>query len=206
MSEASFTLLLEQWGTGDAQALEALMPIAYAELRRLAMLQMRRERATHTLQPTALVHEAFLRLAGQNVTAWRSRGQFFGLASQLMRRILVDHARRRLSGKRGGGELKLTLDELESELESGAEAAALGGTGSATPERLSDLLALDTALRQLEAVDARQARIVELRFFAGLTIEEIAALLRISHATIKRDWIMARAWLTQAMSGPQAVP
>lgn len=203
MSEAPITVLLERWGAGDECALEQLMRVTYTELRRLAVRHMRQERLTHTLQPTALVHEAFLRLVDQKGSSWRSRSQFFCLASQLMRRILVDQARRRLSAKRGGRAVQLTLDELELELEQqGGDESSPGGLRH--PERLNDVLAIDAALRQLEALDERQARIVELRFFAGLEMDEIAQALQLSSATIKRDWTMARAWLSRALAAPGA--
>jgi RNA polymerase sigma factor (TIGR02999 family) len=206
MSQAPITLLLEQWAAGDTQALDQLIPLTYPELRRLAARHMRREPTTNTLQPTALVHEAFLRIAGQKDTSWRTRAQFFGFASQIMRRILVDRARRRLSSKRGGGALKMTIDELESELDAQGASVAAQVDLAATQRQLSDILAVDAALRQLEALDARQARIVELRYFGGLTIDEIAQTLQLSNTTIKRDWIMARAWLSRALAASRAPP
>jgi len=155
------------------------MPLVYAELRRLAHHYLQRERSNHTLQSTALVHEAYLRLAGENVPQWQNRAHFFGIAAHLMRQILVEHARSHAAAKRGGSACKLTLDE----------AVAL-------PERVDvDLVALDDALKNLAKLDEQQSRIVELRFFAGLTIEDTSEVLGISAATVKRDWMSARAYL-----------
>jgi RNA polymerase sigma factor (TIGR02999 family) len=177
------TRLLGQWGQGDAQALEALTPLVYNELRRLAKSHLRRERADHTLQGTALVHEAYMRLVDQRNVVWRNRNHFYGLASELIRRILVDHARAKVAAKRGGNNLKLSLDE------------------GLTPadEKDLDLVALDDALQALARADAQQSRIVELRYFGGLTIEETADVLEISPATVKRDWAMAKAFLKREM-------
>ena len=155
------------------------MPLVYDELRRLAQHYLRRERADHTLQSTALVHEAYVRLVGQNSPAWQSRAHFFGIAARLMRQILVEHARAHQAVKRGGDSFKLTLED----------AAAL-----AQPANV-DVVALDDALKKLSALDARQSRIVELRFFAGLTIEDAAEVMELSPATITREWTIARAWL-----------
>jgi RNA polymerase sigma-70 factor, ECF subfamily len=155
------------------------MPLVYDELRRLAQHYLRRERADHTLQSTALVHEAYVRLVGQASPPWQSRAHFFGIAARLMRQILVEHARAHQAAKRGGNAFKLTLED----------ASAL-----AQPADV-DLVALDDALRKLSALDARQSRIVELRFFAGLTIEDAAEVLKISPATVAREWTIARAWL-----------
>lgn len=177
-TETDVTRLLQGWRAGDREAAERLMERVYDELRRLARRRLSGERAGHTLQPTALVHEAYMKLAGQRVD-WRSRAHFFALAATAMRRILVSHARKRRAAKRGGGALTLTLDE------------GLAGGG----ERDLDLLALDRALAGLAALDPRQARIVELRYFAGLTIEETAEAVGVSPATVKLDWQMARAWL-----------
>jgi RNA polymerase sigma factor (TIGR02999 family) len=206
MSEAPITVLLEQWAAGDARALDQLIPLTYTELRRLAARHMRGERTTNTLQPTALVHEAFLRIAGQKDTSWQSSAQFLSFASQIMRRILVDQARRRLSGKRGGGALRMTLEELESELDVEGASVAADVDLPATQGQLNDILAVDEALRQLETLDARQARIVELRYFGGLTVDEIAQTLQLSNTTIKRDWIMARAWLSRALATSRTAP
>ena len=173
------TGLLRRWSEGDKQALEGLLPLVYEELRALAASCFRSERPDHTLQPTALVHEAYLRLIGQEHVAWQNRAHFFGIAAQMMRRILVDHARARHAAKRGGGQVTLMLDD----------AVAL------PKQRNVDLLALDAALTELAELDARQSQIVELRFFAGLSIEDTARVLAISPATVKREWATARAWL-----------
>jgi RNA polymerase sigma factor (TIGR02999 family) len=173
------TQLLVHWGRGDKQALDRLMPLVYDELHRMASRYLRRERQEHTLQTTALINEAYLRIVDQNRVNWQNRAHFFGVAAQMMRRILVDHARSHLYAKRGGGAQKLTLDEA-----------------IATPqERDLDLVALDDALTTLAEIDPQQSRIIELRFFGGLTIEETAEVLSISPATVKRDWNMAKAWL-----------
>lgn len=161
------------------------MPLVYQELRGLAHRHLQAEREGHTLQSTALVHEAYMRLAGQNPPQWQNRAHFFAVAAQLMRQILVDYARAFRSAKRGGGAVKLTLDEA-----------------MIAPQTLDiDLLALDLALKELESLDPQQGRIVELRYFAGLTIEDISEVLDISPATVKRDWTTARAWLHRQMSG-----
>ena len=173
------TQLLVHWGKGDKQALDRLMPLVYDELHRMASRYLRRERQGHTLQTTALINEAYLRIVDQDRVNWQNRAHFFGVAAQMMRRILVDHARSHLYAKRGGGAQKLTLDEA-----------------IATPqERDLDLVALDDALTTLAEIDPQQSRIIELRFFGGLTIEETAEVLNISPATVKRDWNMAKAWL-----------
>jgi len=181
------TQLLHQWRGGNRAALEELLIEVYDELRRLARRHMRREREGHTLQTTALVHEAFLKLVDQRNVDWQSRGHFFGLASQLMRRILVDHARRVGRAKRGGGMPVMSLDAAGEIADSGSNTA--------------DVFLLDSALRKLEAFDATQGRIVELRFFGGLTIEETADLLGVSPMTIKRDWAVAKAWLYRELAG-----
>jgi RNA polymerase sigma factor (TIGR02999 family) len=179
------TELLLRWRGGDRQALDALMPLVYAELRRLAQHYIRQERPDHTLQSTALVHEAYVRLVGQNLPEWRSRAHFFGVAAQLMRQILVDHARHRQAEKRGGAApCKLTLDEGLLQ----------------TPDRDLDVILLDDALRDLAALDPQQSRIVELRFFAGLTIDDTSEVMGISPATVSRDWTSARAWLHREIS------
>lgn len=173
------TKLLVRWREGDRAALEQLMPLVYEELRRLAHHYLQRERSDHTLQSTALVHEAYLRLAGGNVPQWQNRAHFFGIAAHIMRQILVEYARGHSAAKRGGSAYKLTLD------------AAL-----AVPEPCNiDIVALDDALKNLAVLDEQQSRIVELRFFAGLTIEDTSEVLGISPATVKRDWTSARAWL-----------
>jgi RNA polymerase sigma factor (TIGR02999 family) len=177
------TELLVRWRQGDRQALDALIPLVYEELRRIAQHFLHRERPGHTLQSTALVHEAYVRMVGQNLPQWQSRAHFFGIAAQLMRQILVDHARSRQAVKRGGDPVKLSLDE-----------------STALPEQKDlDLIALDDALRSLSELDAQQSRIVELRYFAGLTIEDTSEVMGISPATVKRDWATARAWLQREM-------
>jgi RNA polymerase sigma factor (TIGR02999 family) len=176
------TVLLRAWSKGDLEAGERLIPLVYAELRRQAARYLRRERRDHTLRPTALVHEAYLRLAGQKPGAWQGRGQFFGVAAQVMRRILVDHARRHKAGKRGGSWCRVSLDAIDRQ---GVPAAA----GDV------DLVALEEALTELALLDAGKARLVELRFFAGLSLEETAEVLGVSPSTVSREWKMARAWL-----------
>ena len=172
------TQLLVDWGQGDQQALNRLMPIVYDELHRLAGRYLRRERPDHTLQSTALVHEAYMKLVDQKRVSWKNRTQFFGVAAQLIRRILVDHARRHGAAKRGPA-YKLSLDDAIAEAE----------------QPNTDLVALDDALTRLANIDPQQSRIVELRFFGGLSIDETAEALGISPSTVKRDWNMARAWL-----------
>jgi RNA polymerase sigma factor (TIGR02999 family) len=179
------TGLLRRWSEGDPQALEALIPLVYEELRRLAASYLRSERPGHTLQPTALVHEAYLRMLGQKNVLWQNRTHFFGIAAQMMRRILIDDARRRSAAKRDGGPLRVDLDVLEN--------------GEASVDRATELLALDRALEQLEKLDPRQARIVELRFYGGLTVEETSEVAGISTATVKREFRIARAWLRQEL-------
>lgn len=180
------TQLLVNWSQGDQAALNDLMPLVYQELRRLAAGYLRRERSDHTLQSTALVHEAFLRLIDQNRIQWQNRAHFFGVAAQMIRRILVDHARTQNRVKRGAGAPKLSLDE----------AIALPNSGSDV-----DLVSLDDALSRLAALDPQQSRIVELRFFAGLSIDETAEVVGVSPATVKREWTMAKAWLYQNLGG-----
>jgi RNA polymerase sigma factor (TIGR02999 family) len=173
------TALLGRLSGGNPEAADALAPLIYSELHRLAVSCMRRERTGHTLQPTALVNEAYLRLVGQREVQWKSRAHFYGIAGQIMRRILLDFARKRLSAKRGGAGWKVTLDE-----------------GMVIAEdRLDDILLIDAALNRLAQLDERQSRIVELRFFAGLSFEETAAALELSTITVKRDWNSAKAWL-----------
>lgn len=179
------TNLLLRWGGGDREALDALTPMVYDELRKLAGRYLRRERSDHTLQSTALVHEAYLRLIDQRNVRWQNRAQFFGLAAELIRRILVDHARARQAAKRGGSAYKLTLDEALD----------------ASAPRDLDLVRLDDVLEGLAKIDLQQSRVVELRFFAGLTIEETAEVLGISPATVKRDWLVAKAWLRRELTG-----
>lgn len=178
------TQLLVAWNQGNPAALDQLLPVVYDELRRLARSYLRRERPDHTLQATALVHEAYLRLIDQNQVTWQNRAHFFGIAAQMMRRILVNHALAKKTEKRGGLQHKLPLDEAVS----------------FAAQREVDLVALDDALKTLESLDPQQSRIVELRFFAGLSIEETAEVLNISPATIKRDWSTAKIWLRREIS------
>jgi RNA polymerase sigma-70 factor, ECF subfamily len=178
------TQLLIDWSKGDQAALERLMPLVYSELRRLAGNYLRRERGEHTLQPTALVNEAYLKLVDQRNAKWQNRAHFFGISAQLMRRILVDHARRHEAVKRGGtGQQRISITSAERLAKQ--------------PE--VDLLALNEALDELAKMDPQQSRIVELKFFGGLSIEEIAEVLGIGHATVERDWKMARAWLRRQL-------
>jgi RNA polymerase sigma factor (TIGR02999 family) len=175
--------LLAEWGQGNEEARDALMPVVYDELRRLARRHLWHERPDHTLQSAALVNEAYLRLAGQKAPQWRNRAHFFGVAAQLMRHILVDHARSRHAAKRGGGATLLALDAEVSV----AEKPAI------------DLVTLDDALGKLAELDAQQARVIEMRFFGGLSIEETAVVLDVSSATVKREWVTARAWLRREL-------
>jgi RNA polymerase sigma factor (TIGR02999 family) len=184
-SSKGITAILATLGAGDQEALKSLIPLVYDELRRLARYHLNRERSDHTLQSTALVNEAYMRLAGQELRI-QNRAHFFAIASQLMRQILVDYARRHRAGKRGAGVCMLTLDEQ----------VALPQTRSV------DVVALDDALNTLAQLDPQQCRIVELRFFGGLSIDETSEVLRISAATVKRDWATARVWLRREISGP----
>jgi RNA polymerase sigma-70 factor, ECF subfamily len=183
-SQKSITRLLKEGSRGDKGALDELLPLVYQELRRLAEAYMSRERDNHTLQPTALVHEAYLRLIDQKSVDWQNRAQFFGLAAQMMRRILITHAQTRRRLKRGGPEERLSLDEAVSFF----------------TERDVDLAALDEALSRLESFDPQQGRMVELRFFGGLSVEETAAVMGISPATVKREWATAKLWLKRELS------
>ena len=178
-SRNDITGLLSAYKNGNRAALDELFPLIYDELKRVAAHKLKNERADHTLQPTALVHEAYLRMIEQNSVDWTNRVQFFGLAAEMMRRILTNHAIARNSDKRGGKNLKIELDE-----------AVLFATG-----REIDLIALDEALNELEKIDSKQAKIVELKFYTGLKVEEIAELMDISDSTVKREWRMAKAWL-----------
>jgi RNA polymerase sigma factor (TIGR02999 family) len=178
------TRLLQDWTSGKEQALDRLMTQIQRELRKLAASYLRKERPDHTLQATALVNEAFLKLIDQRAVKWQNRAHFFGIAAQAMRRILVDHARAHSAGKRGDGVRKVSLDE----------AVMVGGAVD------TDLLALDEALTRLAAIDPQQSRVVELRFFGGLTMEETAEVMRISPATVGREWRMAKAWLFAEVS------
>lgn len=183
--------LLRAWSQGDGQARDDLLPLVYAELRAQAVRYMQRERRDHTLQPTALVHEAYVRLIGQAHVSWQNRAHFFGLASEMMRRILVDHARKHHAAKRPGAALRVAWDE----------------SAGATPPLDCELLLLDQALAELAARDPRQARVVELRYFGGLSEQETAEVLTVSRATVTRDWQVARAWLFRRMTlGVTEVP
>jgi len=177
---ADLTGLLVQWSQGDQKALDRLMPLIYAECRRIAAHHLQHERPDHTLDPTALVHELYLRLADQRRATWENRAQFFGIAAQLMRRILVDYARARRATKRGGSALLLSLD---------------AAVDTPNASRSEDVLAIDDALQRLTLLDAEQVRIIELRFFAGLTVEETAHVVGRSPRTVKREWRVAKAWL-----------
>ncbi len=179
------TLLLAKWANGNQKALDELTPLVYKELRQLAASYLRKERLGHTLQPTALVHEAYLRLVDQTSPSWQNRAHFFGVAARLMRQILVDHARRRQARKRAGSRFKVSLEEALS-FQQG---------------RSRDLLALDSSLNALEKIDARKCKAVELRYFGGLSMEEIAQSLEISAITVRRDLRMAEAWLHHEMQG-----
>jgi RNA polymerase sigma factor (TIGR02999 family) len=183
------TQLLIDWGNGDEKALDKLMPLVYSELRRLASNYLRRERQNHTLQPTALVNEAYLKLIDQKTAKWQNRAQFFGVAAQLMRRILVDHARQHLAAKRGGS------DQQRLSITSAGQL----GANQLASEPATDLLALHEALNELAEMDLQQSRIVELKFFGGLSIDETVEVLGIGHATVERDWKMARAWLRRQL-------
>jgi len=186
-SQQQVTQLLADWSDGDEGALDKLIPLVQPELHRLAHHYMRRERAGHTLQTTALLNEAYLQLVDDSTRNWQNRTHFMAGAAQLMRRIMVDHARERCSLKRGGGALRVTLDD-----------AAL-----VTEKRSEELLALDEALERLTAQDPRKSRIVELRYFGGLTEEETAAFLKMSDRTVRREWRMARTWLYRVLIGKE---
>jgi RNA polymerase sigma factor (TIGR02999 family) len=180
---ANITRLLIAWGGGDQAALEALAPHIHQELHRLAAGYMSRERPGHVLQATALVNEAFLRLVDWKEVQWNNRAHFFGVAAQMMRRVLVDYARARGRAKRGGGALQVSLSEAAD-----------------SPQPPGDLLALDEALHYLEKLDPRQARVIEMRFFGGLSLEETAEAMHVSVGTVRRDWSLARAWLFRELS------
>ena len=186
-SQQEVTRLLEDWSGGDEDALEKLIPLIQPELHRLAHHYMSRERAGHTLQTTALLNEAYLRLVDNPKRDWHNRTHFTAAAAQLMRRIMVDRARERRSLKRGGDAMKVSLDEV----------------ALVSEQRAEELLALDEALEKLAVQDPRKSQIVELRYFGGLTTEEIAAFLKISHRTVRREWRMARAWLYCALTGEE---
>lgn len=188
-SSQPVTDLLARWSEGDVAAREALVPLVYEQLRRIARKCLFSQRPGHTLQPTALVHEAYLRIAKGDSLRWQNRAHFFAVAAQMMRQILVDHARRASAGKRGGGAITLVLDE----------------DVAARAQNNVDLIALDTAMKRLASLDARQSRIVELRFFGGLSIEETAHVMEISPATAKREWATARVWLHREIGSPAKV-
>ena len=183
-SSENVSQLLVKWGEGDQAALDKLMPLVYSELRRLASNYLRRERQNHTLQPTALVNEAYLKLIDQKSARWQNRAHFYGVAAQLMRRILVDHARQHQAAKRGGPS---------------QERLSITSAGQLGEKPDLDLLALHEALVELKTFDSQQERIVELRYFGGLSIEETAEVMGIGHATVERDWKMARAWLRRKL-------
>jgi RNA polymerase sigma factor (TIGR02999 family) len=180
------TQLLVNWSNGDKAALENLMPLVYQELREIAHRHLRRESREQTLQTTALVHEAYLKLVDQNRAKWQNRAQFFGVAAQMMRRILVDRARKNLSNKRGGKVVRLSLDD---------------GKIDVSDEKADELLALDEALKKLAALDPAKAKLVELRYFGGLSIEETAEVLSIGTATVIRQWRLVKAWLYKEIAG-----
>jgi RNA polymerase sigma factor (TIGR02999 family) len=184
-SPGQVTRLLNDWSDGDSTALDELIPIIYDELRSLAAHYLRRERADHTLQPTALVHEAYFRLVDQKEVHWQSRAHFFGVAAQMMRRVLIDHAKSHRRAKRGGGLLKLDLDQ----------AAGL------SEEQAGEVIALDDALEELARIDPRKGKTIELRYFGGLSVEETAEVLGVSPNTVMRDWAMAKAWLYNEIKG-----
>ena len=183
-SPENVTELLVDWSQGDQKALDKLMPLVYSELRRLAGNYLRRERQNHTLQPTALVNEAYLKLIDQRRAKWQNRAQFYGVAAQLMRRILVDHARAHQAAKRGGSD---------------QQRLSITSAGELSEKPDTDILALHEALNELTQMDPQQGRIVELKFFGGLSIEETAEVLGVGHATVERDWKMARAWLRRKL-------
>ena len=185
-SPHDLTALLLDWSRGDRAALDQLLPLVYAELRRMAARQLRGERVGHTLQPTALVHEVYLRIVDQRQVDWQNRAHFFGVAAQVMRRILVDHARRRKAGKRGEGAPCVSIDDAQEIPASNA----------------MPILSLDHALDRLQKIDPELARVVELRAFGGLTIEEAAYVLEVSPSTAKRDWRTAKAWLSRELGLP----
>jgi RNA polymerase sigma-70 factor (ECF subfamily) len=181
---AEVTQMLKDCGSRYGASLDELIPIVYDELRRLARHYLKNERAGHSLQPTALVHEVYLRLIGQKNVQWKNRAHFFSVAAQMMRRILIDHAKGLQRNKRGAGAIKLSLDEV-----------IILSDGDAP-----DMIALDEALTKLSIIDARKSRVVELRYFGGMSVEETAEILGISHKTVMREWAMARAWLYRELS------
>lgn len=186
LTQGEITQLLTEWSAGDSDALERLMPVVFEDLHRMALSHFARESPGHTLQPTAVISEVYLKLLGSRTVRWQNRAQFFGHASRLMRRILVDHARARLTEKRGGQVPRIPLTEVLDEAD----------------EESVDLVALDDALKDLEILEPRQAKIIEMRFFGGLKVEEIAEFLEISPRTVKRNWRMARIWLAHRLNPP----
>ena len=185
-SRMDVTALLREWSNGDQEALNKLMPLVYHELRRVARRHLHHERQGHTLQTTALVHEAYLKLVDQKNISWENQVQFFAASAQVMRHILVDHARSRKALKRGGENVRLSLDEMKL----------------SSDEKDADLLTLNEALNNLAVMDSQQGRVVELRVFGGLTVEETAEALQISPRTVKREWSMAKAWLHRQLRNP----
>ncbi len=190
-STGELTRLLKDCGAGNREALDKLLPLVYEELRRLAHSFLSHERPDHTLQTTALVHEAYLKLIDQRSVNWENRGQFFAISAQAMRRILLDNARRHTAAKRGSGGQKISLDDVAT---------------LSTDQANESLIALDLALQKLETIDPEQSRIVELRYFGGLTIEETAEVLKISPSSVQREWTIARAWLYKAITGSHDPP
>jgi len=188
-SSSQVTMLLGRWRGGDREALDLLVPLVYDELRRIAQNYLRNERPGHTLQSTALVHEAYVRMIQQDLPQWQNRAHFFAVAAQLMRQILVDHARAHRADKRGGGACKLALEDAQE---------------SARPIDV-DIVALDDALKTLSGMDPQQGKVVELKFFGGLSIEDTAEVLGVSSSTVKRDWITARAWLHRELDRSAAL-
>jgi RNA polymerase sigma factor (TIGR02999 family) len=198
--DGAVTQLLLRWRAGDKTALDALLPLVYDELRLLARRHMNRERSSHTLQRTALVHEAFLRIVDQKQVDWECRAEFFGLASQVMRNILVDHARRRSAAKRG---MHAEHVDIESLIRMDDVATSIGYAGDDALRQTSDKIdfeAIDNAVKRLETQDPQQGKLVELRFFGGLSIQESAEVMRVSAATLKREWAVARAWLQRELA------
>jgi RNA polymerase sigma factor (TIGR02999 family) len=185
LSPHDVTGLLLEWRHGDVAAFDKLMPLVYGEMRRIAHRYMQQERDGHTLQTTALINEAYVRLVGQQKMEWRNRAHFFAVTAQVMRHVLIDHARRLHYAKRGGAAQRVTLEEAEA----------------MTQERAAELVALDEALNELAQLDPRKSRVVELRYFGGLSIEETADVLEISEMTVRRDWRAAKAWLYRALGG-----
>ncbi len=191
-NDVDVTELLAQWQEGDGTAIDQLLPVVYDELRRIAHREMRRERADHTLNTTALVHEAYLNLArSDGGTPWESRAHFFAISARVMRRVLIWYARKRNADKRGGGKADVRLDDMPE------------GFGVFTDDRIEELLALNQAMERLEAMDERLCRVVECRHFAGLSVVETGQVLNISPATVKRDWKTARAWLRNELRAPE---